>query len=196
VPAAGAACRALFREPKTEAQDTCPKLPVCRRSSSRTSPLGIRRIRPARAAGRDGKKPLVEELCPQLVAWEDSIRGKCCGTLAQRIGNPNLAFGPVMASTERGTSAQRHATKPKAIEADIADLPDLLRRQRFLLFGALSVHNPFNRVIASRADKEPLFVTTAIIRMWTASRQVSPLAAVRACWSIDCAKAWRPQSLI
>jgi hypothetical protein len=60
----------------------------------------------------DGKKPSLKELsllrrARKLVAWEDSIRGKCCGTLAQRIGNPSLAFGPVMASTARGTSAQR-----------------------------------------------------------------------------------------
>jgi hypothetical protein len=61
---------------------------------------------------------------------------------------------------------------------------------------AASVHNAFNRVIASRADKQLLLVTKTVIRMWTASCQVRPLAAMRAHWSIDCAKAWRPQLLI
>jgi|SRR5580658_7406209 hypothetical protein len=42
----------------------------------------------------------------ELVAGEDRIRGKCRGTFAQRIGNPSLAFGPIVAATARGTLAQ------------------------------------------------------------------------------------------
>jgi hypothetical protein len=42
----------------------------------------------------------------ELVAWENSARGKCCETFAQRIGNPCLAFGPVVAATARGALAQ------------------------------------------------------------------------------------------
>jgi len=60
-------------------------------------------------------------------------------------------------------------------------------KRSFLLFSriAVSVHNALNDVIASRADKESLLVTTTVIRMRTTSRQVSPLAAIGTCWSID-----------
>ncbi len=54
---------------------------------------------------------------------------------------------------------------------------------------AASGHNAFNGVIASRADKQLLLVTKTVNRMRTAPRQVRPLAAIRARWSIDCAKA-------
>ena len=54
-------------------------------------------------------------------------------------------------------------------------------KRGFLLFGriAVRVHNALNRVIASRADKESLLVTTTVIRMRTTSRQARPLAAIR-----------------
>jgi len=71
-------------------------------------------------------------------------------------------------------------------------------KRSFLLFSriAVSVHNALNRVIASRADKESLLVTTTVIRMRTPSRQVSPLAAIGTCWPPDCAKASRQLFLV
>jgi hypothetical protein len=41
----------------------------------------------------------------ELVAREDRVRGECPRAFAQRIGNPSLAFGPVVALTARGTLA-------------------------------------------------------------------------------------------
>ncbi len=43
----------------------------------------------------------------ESVAREERIRRQCCGTFAQRIGNPGLAFGPVVAVTARRALAQR-----------------------------------------------------------------------------------------
>jgi hypothetical protein len=49
---------------------------------------------------------LPQQGCESL-ARDDRIRGKRRGTVAQRTGNPSLAFGPVVAATARGRLAQR-----------------------------------------------------------------------------------------
>jgi hypothetical protein len=86
----------------------------------------------------------------------------------------------------------------KGEDAARRGINELVILRGFQLFEriAASVHNAFNRVIASRADKQLLLVTKTVIPMRTASCQVRPLAAMRAHWSIDCAKAWRLQLLI
>jgi hypothetical protein len=59
-----------------------------------------------------------------------------------------------------------------------APLDEVVILRGFQLFEriAASIHNAFNRVIASRAHKQLLLVTKTVIRMRTASCQMRPLA--------------------